>query len=475
MSAPSQIVPRTAISKYSVKLRKEREGLSPVEKIGPWLLVIIALAWLANLALEFTTVLTLINLLALFLAIYGLKKPGLGLIGIGMMCTVDTLTRTFLLTGGLFRWNTLNYWLVLVILINLPLVLRINDAHSRLLQVLLILMAAMLSVSLYVSLGIQDLLNMAATFGLMVYFIKAYREPKIFIWLGLICAFLAACSGLAYFLNQANLSYLNPNSFIQLPLMGLFTICLAIPQAKSVKRGRLLLLILASICVALVFLSGSRGGLVAAVICSVYLLVAMRSFGWSTVILTLGLIVLFIFSNALIEQQANALQRINKLFDTTYTLAQRTSGRSDILWTGWQIFLEEPLGIGTGSFRTGASFLNILGGEDRPAHSAWIKTLAENGIQGFLIMFVWVFSYAIMGLKSKQPHQILLGLLITAVLSACFVTTEFQGKHLWFLIAGGSVFLNPEKVEVWLSQQRSFPKFRRKRKVVHLQQSPSDS
>jgi hypothetical protein len=115
----------------------------------------VAILWLSSVGINFKTVVTLINLLALGLAVYGVREPGLGLLGVGMMCTIDTLTRTYLLTGGLFRWNTLNYWLVLTILLNFPLFLRFNDLHSRLLQVLLVLMAAMLTISLYVSLGFK--------------------------------------------------------------------------------------------------------------------------------------------------------------------------------------------------------------------------------------------------------------------------------------------------------------------------------
>jgi hypothetical protein len=462
-------------AKFSWKKRREREQTGTVEKWAPWILIAVAILWLSSVGINFKTVVTLINLLALGLAVYGVREPGLGLLGVGMMCTIDTLTRTYLLTGGLFRWNTLNYWLVLTILLNFPLFLRFNDLHSRLLQVLLVLMAAMLTISLYVSLGIQDLLNMTASFGILIYFVKAYREPKMHYWLALVCAGLAGMSGTAYYIFQPTLSYLNPNSFIQLPLMGLFTICLAVPQARNIRGGRLILILLASICLALVFLSGSRGGLLAAGVCCLYLLFSLRSISWASVWIVCGLLAVLIFSTALSSQEQYAIHRITKLFDTSYTLAQRTSGRSDILWTGWQIFLEEPLGIGTGSFRTGASYLNILGGEDRPAHSAWIKTLAENGLQGFLLMTAWVFSFAFRGLQRKEPERLFFGILVSAVMAAGFVTTEFQGKHLWFLMASGIAVLNPEKVEAWLSQQKPAIIRKRKRKVEHLSGDPSVS
>jgi O-antigen ligase len=86
-----------------------------------------------------------------------------------------------------------------------------------------------------------------------------------------------------------------------------------------------------------------------------------------------------------------------------------------------------------------------LGGEDRPAHSAWIKTLAENGLQGFLLMTAWVFSFAFRGLQRKEPERLFFGILVSAVMAAGFVTTEFQGKHLWFLMAAELRFLTRKK------------------------------
>jgi hypothetical protein len=101
--------------------------------------------------------------------------------------------------------------------------------------------------------------------------------------------------------------------------------------------------------------------------------------------------------------------------------------------------------------------------------------LAENGLQGFLLMAAWVFSFAFRGLQRKEPERLFFGILVSAVMAAGFVTAEFQGKHLWFLMASGITDLNPEKVEAWLSQQKPAIIKKRKRKVEHLSEDPSVS
>lgn len=112
---------------------------------------------------------------------------------------------------------------------------------------------------------------------------------------------------------------------------------------------------------------------------------------------------------------------------------------------GWKIFQENPLGIGTGSFREESAQTNLVANE-RPAHSAWVKTLAENGILGAVFLTIYVSSYALVGIQKHRQEQILLGLFITAALAAAFFVKEFRGKSLWFLAAAGIVFLHPEQM-----------------------------
>jgi O-antigen ligase len=50
------------------------------------------------------------------------------------------------------------------------------------------------------------------------------------------------------------------------------------------------------------------------------------------------------------DRAAAATARLTKLFDEDRSLANRTSGRSDLARIGWEIFEDHPLGIGTGEF-----------------------------------------------------------------------------------------------------------------------------
>lgn len=439
---------------------------------GKRLAIFLVLAWSLTFIVKFETMLTVMNLVGLLMAAAGLRYRAVGLIGIALLCTLDTLSRNLLANGGLWRWNTINYWLMFVVLINLPFILRFHDFQSRILQVFLILLVLMLPISYYVSIGIQDILNIGASFGIVFYFSKAIREKNVLYWVGIVSGTAAALGGLAFYLQMSTLPYINPNSLTQLPLSALFAACLAMPEAMKIHRGRPILLLLSSINVVWVFLSGSRGSLLTAFVCLLFLIMQMRSFTWTTFLIAIGLGLLFWFSNIMLDQQVYALHRFSKFLDSSYTLAQRTSGRSTIFWTGWQIFLQKPFGIGTGSFRAGSETLMIVGGKSMAAHSAWIKTLAENGAQGFLLLATWVISFAVAGLRSKNRDLVLLGLFTTAILVDVFITQEFQGKNLWFLVSGATILLNADKFEPLLDKPGIFAKRYRRRQSVQPKVGP---
>ena len=438
---------------------EKHEPASLSEVWGKRLIALQVVLWPVTLLAGFDAVLLVLNLAGLILAVTGLRWRGVGLLGVALLCTLDALTRNFLATGGLWRWNTLNYWLVLVILINITSVLKFNDVHTRLLQALLVLMVLMLSISLIFNTGVQDVLNIATSFGIIVYFMLVLREKHALYWMGLVCGMAGFLGGAMYYLQIESLRYVNPNSWAQFPLTALFAICLAMPSAVKEKKGRLIFLFLAVVNLVWIFLSGSRGSLLTAFVCMLYLVVMLRSFTWRTLFIGIGLVSLYLLSNFLLDQQLTAIHRFEKMFNQSYTLAERTSGRSELIETGIKIFQEQPLGIGTGSFRFGAGYLNILGGQSQPAHSAWIKVLAENGILGFLLLTGWVISFLIVGMRSNDDDRKAIGILTTIVLAVSFISKEFQGKDLWFLVAGTIVYLHPERYLTYMEVD-----FRRKRR-----------
>ncbi|MGB9897086.1 O-antigen ligase family protein, partial [Thermanaerothrix sp.] len=428
----------------------EESTTDSVGKFARGLILLLLIMWGFSFVWGYSNSVLVLNIVGLLLAILGFRFPGIGLLGIGLLCTLDPLTRNLLLSGGLWRWNTLNYWLIIVVLLNLRLVLRLNDPNTRWLEAFWIILALMLPLSVYINDGLQDLLNVGATLGILIYFVKASRDSRVYYWQGMVNGFAGVLGGLAFYLQLGNLPYINPNSWAAFPMTAIFSIALALPSAGAIKRGRPILLFLAAVNIIWIFLTGSRGSLLTAFVVVVYYMLVLRSISWTTLFLVVGSVAVFWASNLLWEREAYALNRIQRLFDPTYTLAERTSGRSDIAATGLKIFQERPLGIGTGSFRAGAILLNIQNGAARPAHSGWIKTLAENGIQGILIMAIMVGSFLINGWLSHEHQRFAVGFLVTVVLAVSFVSKEFQGKDLWYLVAGSIPLLNPQHINAYL-------------------------
>lgn len=115
------------------------------------------------------------------------------------------------------------------------------------------------------------------------------------------------------------------------------------------------------------------------------------------------------------------------------------------------MFLEHPLGVGTGGFP--AMRLSAPGAEPRfapysqmDAHAGWIKILGENGLPGISLMGAFVLSFAVGGWRSRNRDLLMLGFLATLVFGLGFVSTQYQGSGLWFLAAGVMVLLRPGSV-----------------------------
>jgi hypothetical protein len=75
------------------------------------------------------------------------------------------------------------------------------------------------------------------------------------------------------------------------------------------------------------------------------------------------------------------------------------------------------------------------------AHAGWVKTLAENGIPGMILLITFVSSFAVAGWHGRGWHLRVLGVTVTSVIGVGLLSTEFQSKSLWFLAAGAMVLL----------------------------------
>lgn len=406
-----------------------------------WTVGVVAGAELAVLALV---------MVGLAGAVYGLVHPAVGLLSVGILCTLDAPSRYVLMNqGGLFRWNTLNYLLAFIAVLNAPFLLRLRNRQCILWQLFLLLLAVQLFHSPELKLGILRVLALISPAGLIVYFSRNVENQRLWYWVGMVNGATGALGGFVFFLNGGVWIAISVNEWVRFPLTAIFSICLAFHYASISRRGQITLALLAATNFGWVFLAGSRGAVLIACLCGVFLLTRVR--GVSRRLLVFGaagmlagaIIVVF---PGLIGRTAD---RFLLLFDSTSSARARTSGRSDLMLGAWYMFRENPLGVGTGGFEAAWANLDLQGGlsgfkagKSMAAHSGWTKTLAENGFPGVLLFAAFIGSFLVTGLRRKEEGLWAYSLLVAALLSMAAVTTEFDGKGLWFLVIGVMVLLN---------------------------------
>jgi O-antigen ligase len=384
------------------------------------------------------------------LAIVGLFIPSLGALAIGMLSGLNAVAAEYILTGGLLRFNTLNYWLLIVIVLSIPFLIRLKDSNTRWLQVFILLLALELIFSQNVPDGLDDILNITTTFGIIVYLSRIINNPSAFYWLGITNGILGSFVGLLFFSQFNELPYANPNNWTYMQLAALFSICVALYFAHSLKKSKIPLTFLAVINFTWIFLSGSRGSLAIALLCIAFIFFASRSLTLNTLLIGFAVVIGIWISTQFIEQQVTTINRIQLLFNQNETESKRTSKRSELMKAGLELFQKNPMGIGTGSFREESAQTSYIN-NNRPAHSAWIKVLVENGIPGILILSGFILSFAYNGFKKRHEGKLLLGVFIAAVFAAAFVAKEFQEKSLWFLAAMGIVILNSSEISRYIT------------------------
>lgn len=424
---------------------------------GQRLLAVVILTWGASFVVGVEAALVVLTIVGFGAAIAGLRNPALGLLGIGILCTIDSPARALLLTGGLLRFNTFNYWLLIVMILSIPFLLRLKDPQTRLLQAFILLMGLQLAVTTGRVGGVFAILNIVTLFGLLVYFAAAFRDRQAWYWLGIVCGTVSGLGGMAFLLQLDQIAHMNPNSWAFFPLTGVFAICLSLPFASELSQGRFTLQFLAVVSLAIanlvwIFLSTSRGVFTIAAVCAAYLVFSLR--GWSRRLGLLAVVMLVVIAVPVgfSEYYERAVARFERLVDPEVGATTRTSGRYDLAVGGWHIFLDNPFGVGTGGFRSAWARLGNLGGRlgferraglETPAHSGWIRILAENGVVGFLVFAAYVASFAFVGFQRSRHSRdlLLLGGLTSVALAVAFASTEFTAKGLWFLAAGVTVLL----------------------------------
>jgi len=412
------------------------------------LVVFVLLVSAAGVAVGFQRALAVLVLVGFAAAAAGLTRPALGLMGIGLLCAVDGIARTMIMTGnGLLRWNTFNYWLVLVMLFNLPGLAKLRDVHSRLLALFVLVLALGVVVSPLRSEGLETTLSIATTFGVLVYALRAVRIRGAWSGLAAVAGAASAAATFVFLLQRDRFPSMNPNVWVFCPLTGIVAVALGLPAARS-RAARLLQPLVAAIDMVWVFLSGSRGGIVLGALGVVYILFRLRSGAGRIAAVAAGVLLAAALTARFAGLDQYTIRRVTKAFDTNEGLRERTSGRSDLMLGAWYMFLDHPLGVGTGGFAPSWSKLGIRRGMTdyaygavKEAHAAWAKTLAENGIVGLLLLALYVGSFAFAAIRAPAGGARALGWLTSAVLFAAFFSTEFAGKALWLLAASATAFL----------------------------------
>jgi O-antigen ligase len=442
---------RLLSSVYPISTAHQLE-LSEANFWGRQLTLLILAAWGIGLAVGFAFSLQVLTLAAFVAAITGLRWPTVGVFGMSILCTLDPVSRVIVLKGdGFWRYNTYNYWLLIVILLSLPLLVSFRDLHTRLLQGFLLLAGLEIGISGAWESGLQHLLNMITIFGLVVYFARARNNRNCWYWVGIINGTLGAAGGLLYYFQKTDLPEINSNAWSYFPLTAIFAICLSfsfIPH-KHKLRSQIVLGSLALVNYVWVFLSGSRGSLAVATVAIMFLLIIAGRLSTRLLYTTLLVVVVALVSFVFTNLTDNAVSRIEKALDVDRSYVSRTSGRSDLALAAWYMFLDHPFGIGTGGFastRIRQGYVEKTAGwqaeNEMEAHAGWMKTLAENGIPGIVLEGAFVFSFAVIGWRRRRQGLFSLGLLVTLTLGLAFVTTEVQAKGLWFLAAGAIVLMH---------------------------------
>jgi hypothetical protein len=350
------------------------------------------------------------------------------------------------MTGGLWRWNTFNYFLLLILVIFAPQVLRRSDVHSRLIAIFLIVLGAGLVISSQPATGVFHMLGVAAVVGLLVFFERA-RDFESLYWLGVVCGTLGALGAFVFFLQASSFTAINANAFSYMPLTGLFTASMALIAATRSGRGFLTLSVLAAANLTAVFLTGSRGALLVAVWCCSCFVIAIPGLGKRALALTVAFLLTVGITSQFTSLQDTAITRVDNLLNRERSLSARTSGRFDLAVAGLKIFWANPLGVGTGAYAVywvkltkQERFTSFRRGRSTEAHSGWIETLAENGVLGACLLATYVLSFAVVGLRLGGTGRVL-GIMTTGVLALAFLSTGFNAKGLSLLAAGATALL----------------------------------
>jgi len=265
----------------------------------------------------------------------------------------------------------------------------------------------------------------------------------------------------------------DPNEFAALLVAGLVLAVALIGVARRAPVLRTASVLAAVLCTAGIFVSVSRGGLVAL---AVALLAALFLAGrWRPVVLFAT--VLVAISGAVYFSASGASDRL--------TLEDRGTGRLDIWTVGWRMVQDKPVtGVGAGNFQQSAIHYllepgSILRDEfivvsPLAAHNVYLQVTAELGVVG-LLLFLAILGFSLScamraATRFRQAEDVRMELLsrgvllaLIGLLAADFFLSDQYSKQLWLLLglAPALLYLAPTSSgpapPVWRSNRTESP------------------
>ena len=218
---------------------------------------------------------------------------------------------------------------------------------------------------------------------------------------------------------------------------------------------------IAPLCVFGVFLTLSRGGLVALAAAGVAMVAVGGRWRWATIgLLVVAMACTLVYFNAFVAPEARA----------RVTTLEGSTGRTDVWTVGWRMVEAEPLrGIGNGNFpNTSVHYLLEPGALTRTdfivdtpkvAHNMYLEVLAELGVIGMaLFLGILLFSLvcAVKAMRAfresgdRQMEILSRGLFVAlcALLASDFFGSRQYSKQLWLLLSLGPAFLAIARAQI---------------------------
>lgn len=242
----------------------------------------------------------------------------------------------------------------------------------------------------------------------------------------------------------------DPNYYCQLLIPG-FALALGTALGGSTARLRLASLAATVLIVVAIMLTASRGGMLAAAVATVSLLLVHRKFHYSAAVVVPVLALLYLVPSYS-DRVASVATAFLALASGQNANETSVSGRLAEMQAAAILFAEHPLaGIGYGMFESryqdiSANYDIVLRGQDRSAHSLYLETAAEQGIVGLAaLLFLMGASLRAVQLSlrraTKHADSALMNTLwaMGAAAVGLFVSSLFlhdaYAQHFWLVIA----------------------------------------